>query len=61
MARIHTDLHFIPADNIPAALSLLLDAGLITRSERDVRFCDIQRVKRQYPDHGAFVEVKSIY
>lgn len=61
MARIHTDLHFIPADNIDKVLSLLLDAGLITSSVRDVRFCNLNTVKRQYPDHGAFVEVKSFY
>lgn len=61
MARIHIDLHFIPADNIDKALSLLIDAGLITRHERDVRFSDLNMVKRQYPDHGAFLEVKSFY
>lgn len=61
MSRIHTDLHFIPADNIDRALSLLFDAGLITRSERDVRFSDLNTVKRGYPDNGAFVEVKSFY
>lgn len=61
MARIHTDLHFIPADNIDMALSLLLDAGIITRSEKDIRFCDIRTVKKRYPDTGAFIEVQSIY
>ena len=61
MARIHTDLHFIPADNIDKVLSMLLDAGLITRSEKDIRFCDIRTVKRRYPDSGAFIEVQSIY
>lgn len=61
MARIHTDLHFIPADRIPQAIQLLLDNQLITRSERDIRFCSIQHVKRQYPDNGAFLEVKSIF
>lgn len=61
MARIHTDLHFIPACKIDQALSLLLDAGIITRSEKDIRFCDIRSVKRCYPDSGAFIEVQSIY
>lgn len=61
MARIHTDLHYIPADNIPLALKMLLDAGLITRSERDIRFCNLQSIKRRYPDSGAFIEVQSIY
>ena len=61
MPRIHSDLHFIPADNIDRALALLLDAGLITRSEKDIRFCDIRIVKARYPDSGAFFEVKSIY
>lgn len=61
MARIHTDLHFIPADNIDKALSLLLDAGLVTRSEKDIRFCDLRIVKSKYPDSGAFLEVKCIY
>lgn len=61
MARIHTDLHFIPADYIPLALQMLIDAGYITRSEKDVRFVDIRTVKRQYPDSGAFIEVQSIY
>lgn len=61
MARIHTDLHFIPSDKIPVALKMLLDAGIITRSERDVRFCDLHRVKSRYPDSGAFIEVRSIY
>lgn len=61
MARIHTDLHFIPSHNIELALKLLLDAGYITRSEKDIRFCDIRIVKSKYPDSGAFIEVKSIY
>ena len=61
MPRIHTDLHFIPADNIDRALALLLDAGLITRSEKDIRFCDIRTVKSRYPASGAFIEVKSFY
>lgn len=61
MARIHTDLHFIPADEIPRALKLLLAAGCITRSEKDIRFCDLRTVKSKYPDSGAFFEVKSIY
>lgn len=61
MARIHTDLHYIPADYIDRALSLLLDAGLITRSDKDVRFVDVRTVKRRYPDSGAFIEVQSIY
>lgn len=61
MARIHTDLHFIPADLTPAALSLLIKHGFIKRSERDVRFCDISSRKRQYPVNGTFIEVKSIY
>lgn len=61
MARIHTDLHYIPADNIDRCLSLLLDAGLISRSEKDIRFCDLRIVKSKYPDSGAFIEVKSIY
>lgn len=61
MARIHTDLHFIPADYIPLALNLLIEAGYITRSEKDIRFCDIRSVKQHYPDSGAFIEVKSIY
>lgn len=61
MARIHTDLHFIPADRIPTALSLLYSSGLITRSLKDVRFSDIQHTKRQFPDSGAFFEVKTIY
>lgn len=61
MARIHTDLHFVPADNIDRTLSLLLDAGLITRSEKDVRCCGRCPVKFKYPDSGAFIVVKSIY
>lgn len=61
MARIHTDLHFIPADNIDRALKLLLDAGLITRSEKDICFCDIRTVKKRYLDLGAFIEVQAIY
>lgn len=61
MPRIHTDLHFIPVDNIDRALFLLLDAGLITRSEKDIRFQDLRIVKLKYPDSGAFIEVKSIY
>lgn len=61
MARIHTDLHFIPADSIPGALKVLLDAGYIIRSEKDIRFCDLRIVKSKYPDSGAFLEVKSIY
>lgn len=61
MSRIHTDLHFIPSHLIELALKSLLDAGYITRSEKDIRFCDIRTVKSKYPDSGAFVEVKSFY
>lgn len=61
MARIHTDLHYIPADYIDLALKMLLDAGYITRSEKDIRFCDIRTVKKWYPDSGAFIEVQAIY
>lgn len=61
MARIHTDLHFIPADFIQVALSCLIEHGYITRSEKDIRFCDISHRKLSYPDNGAFLEVKSIY
>lgn len=61
MPRIHTDLHFIPSCYIELALKLLLDAGYITRSEKDVRFCDLRIVKSKYHDSGAFIEVVSIY
>lgn len=61
MARIHTDLHCIPADCIPSALRLLMDAGYITHSDKDIRFSDIQSVKRRYPDNVAFIEVRSVY
>lgn len=61
MARIHTDLHFIPADNIDRALKFLIDNGLITRSEKDVRYCDIKSTKMQYPSTGSFLEVQTIY
>ena len=61
MPRIHTDLHFIPADRVPLALKTLIDAGIISRSERDIRFCDLRSVKSRYPDNGAFIEVRSIY
>lgn len=61
MARIHTDLHCIPADCVPSALRLLLDAGYIKRSEKDIRYSDIANVKRRYPDNVAFIEVRSVY
>lgn len=61
MARIHTDLHFIPADFVPLALELLISEGYITRSEKDVRFSDLRSVKHRYPSTGAFVEVQTIY
>lgn len=61
MPRIYIDLYFIPADNLDKALSLLIDSGLITCHEFDVRFSDLNMVKCQFPDHGAFLEVKSFY
>lgn len=61
MARIHTDLHCIPADFIPLALQLLIDAGYITRSEKDIRYGDIPHVKHRYPANVAFIEVRSVY
>lgn len=61
MARIHTDLHCIPADCIPSALRLLMEAGYITRSEKDIRYSNIQTVKNRYPDNVAFIEVRSVY
>lgn len=61
MARIHTDLHCIPADYIPLALQLLMDAGYISRSEKDIRYCDLTQVKHRYPNDVAFLEVRSIY
>lgn len=60
MARIHTDLHLIHKDNVPAALKLLLDAGLISTSFRDVRFRDLQSKKRAY-DNCSFLEIQITY
>lgn len=60
MARIHTDLHLIHKDNVPAALKLLIDAGLIKTSFRDVRFNELQGKKRLY-DNCSFFEVQEIY
>lgn len=61
MPRIHNDLHFIPADKIPLALQLLLDAGVITSSDRDLRSEDIKIYELKHPRIGAILKVKSYY
>lgn len=61
MARIHIDLHYIHRDNIPKALDLLYEAGLIKYQQRDIRHCDLPSLKRSIADEGCFIEVKSYY
>lgn len=61
MPRVHFDLHYIASDDIDRALSLLLEAGLIRRSEKDVSQRHIRDFEKWCPANCAFIKVKSFF
>lgn len=61
MARLHHDIHVISADDCQKALSLLIDAGLVRFSHRDLRTEDTRLTRARYPKDCSFFEIISFY